>query len=177
MQNRTARAVPLLFHLSAKHMLSNEQIQQLRPKLLSIQVISGFLMLGVLAFAGLMVMIVDWDDLNDRVKMLTLIAAATGVLILVLSIFIPNAFSSDVRPSGDSESDQSTAATAIANMLVTENLIRFALLESAIFLNLVVFFLEPHLVSLAVAGFGLLLMLAFFPRQSRMISVIEERIR
>ena len=41
-------------------MLTNEQLQQVRPRLLAIQIVSGILMLSVLAFAGAMSMIVDW---------------------------------------------------------------------------------------------------------------------
>jgi hypothetical protein len=158
-------------------MLSSEQVQQVRPRLLSIQIVSAALILSVSVFAVATSMIVDWENLNDRIKMLDLFASATGVLIFVLSIFAPGMFSSDITAASHSTSDQSSAVMAIANMILTENLIRFTLLEAAIFLNLMVFIIEPHIALLVVAGIGLLLMLVFFPRQSKMISHIENRIR
>lgn len=157
-------------------MLDQEQIKRIQPKLLFIQVIAGALILGALSFAAAMIVIVDWENLNDAVKMLTLFAGATGLFIFVMSIFVPMIFTS--HPQATQATDgarENSAIDAAVTTLVTESLIRYALLEGGIFLNLMVLIIEPHLASLVVAGIGLLFMLALFPRQSKLISTIENR--
>ena len=154
-------------------MLTPEQIKNIRPKLVAIQFIAAALIVGVVVFAGVMSAIVDWDNINDRFKMLSLIATASGIFMFTLSIVAPKVFASGNEVV---DSDPSTAILAIINTLMVENLIRFALIEAAVFLNLMVFMIEPHRGSLIVVGVGILLMLICFPRQSKMIAVIEDRL-
>jgi hypothetical protein len=157
-------------------MLNQDQIKRIQPKLLLIQVIAAALILGALAFATAMSVMVDWENLNDQVKMLTLFAGVSGLFISVMSIFVPKIFASHpgvTKATGDALEDRDIDA-AVAT-LTTESLIRYAMLEGAVFLNLMVLIIEPHLASLVVAGIGLLLMIVLFPRQSRLVAAIEDR--
>lgn len=153
-------------------MLSPEQVRSLRAKLISIQIISGALIAGVLVFVAITCLITDWEELSDQLKMLTLIGAMTGVVMFALSIVAPGMFAGG---PAHSEKDETKALQVIVNSLMTENLIRFVLIEAAIFLNLMVFFIEPHRATLIVVAIGILLMLVCFPRQSKLISKIESR--
>jgi hypothetical protein len=157
-------------------MLTPEQITDIRPKLVVIQIIATALIIGVIVFAAVIFAIVDWGNLNARLKMLSLIGTVTGIFMFGLSIVAPKVFASgnDVAPPADS--DQSDAIKSILDSLMAENVIRFALIEAAIFLNLMVFMIEPHRAALVVVGIGILLMLICFPRQSRMITTIENRL-
>ncbi len=157
-------------------MLAPEQIRRIQPKLLTVQALAGALILGAIVFAAVMSLMVDWENLNDQVKMLTLMASVSGLFLFVISVFVPivfggssNGFQKLNEPLKDSQID------AVVSMLITETLIRYALIEGGVMLNLMVLIIDPHLVLIVVAGIGLLLMLASFPRQSKMISTIEQR--
>jgi len=159
-------------------MLDSEQVQQIQPKLVLIQVVAGALIMGAVAFAAAMSVIVDWENLNDQANMLTMFAGASGLFIFMMSIFVPLMFAgkSNVSNASSSPVEEPGIAAAIP-MLMTETLIRYALIEGGVFLNLMVLIIEPHLASLVVAGIGLLLMLVLFPRRSKMMSTIEDRAR
>ena len=156
-------------------MLTPEQIADIRPKLVLIQTIAAALIIGVVVFAAVIFAIVDWGNLNDRLKMLSLIGAVTGIFMFGLSIVAPKIFASGRDAAPPADSDQSNAIKPILESLMAENLIRFALIEAAIFLNLMVFMIESHRAALVVVGIGILLMLICFPRQSKMITTIEDR--
>jgi len=158
-------------------MLTDEQVQQIRPRLLTIQAVAAALIVGDLMFAGAISVVVDWENVAERVKMLTLIGMIAGVFIYALSIVVPKVFASgtNLRPPTKVVDQEEIASTA--NTMMTEVLIRFALINGAIFLNLMVFLIEIHIASLVVAAIGLLLMVALFPRQSNMISTIGDRLR
>ncbi len=157
-------------------MLTPEQITAIQPKLVVIQLIAAALITGVLVFAGVICAVADWGGLNDRLKMLSLIGAVSGVFMFVLSVVAPKVFASGQAESGPAASDQPDVIKTHLNSLLTETLIRFALIEAAIFLNSMVFMIESHRVSLVVVGIGILVMLFCFPRRSNMIAVIEDRL-
>ena len=159
-------------------MLTPEQTQRIQPKLKLVQIVAGALIFGALAFAAGMSLMVDWENLNDELKMLTMMASGSSLLLFVMSIFVPVIFagnSSEFDHSGAPPDDASVDQAV--PMLISETLIRFSLIEGGVFLNLMVLIIEPHVALIVVAGIGLLVMLALFPRQSKMISTIEKRAR
>jgi uncharacterized membrane protein len=158
-------------------MLTPEQTENIRPKLAVIQMIAAALIVGVIVFAGVIFAIVDWENLNERIKMLSLFGAATGILMFGFSIVAPRVFASSHHVALPAKPDQSEAIKPVLDSLMAEHIIRFALIEAAIILNLMVFMIEPHRAALVVVGIGILLMLIFFPRQSNMITTLEDRLR
>ena len=159
-------------------MLNQEQIDRIQPKLVLVQAVAAALILGALGFAAMISVIVDWENLNDQTKMLTMIAGATGVFIFVMSIFVPKIFANKPTAAAAVNSPiEDKDIDAALPMMMTETLIRYALIEGGIFLNAMVMIIEPHLASLIVAGTGLLLMLVLFPLQSKMIATTERRAR
>lgn len=160
-------------------MLDQAQITRIKPKLMLIQVVALALILGAMAFAAVSSVIVDWENRNDQIKMLTLFAMTSGLFIFAMSIFIPKFFATNHTAGQHStrESVSDKSVDAIVPMLMTETVIRYALIEGGVFLNLMVLIIEPHLATAVVAGIGLVLMLAMFPRQSKLISILEFRLR
>ena len=157
-------------------MLTPDQIDNIRPKLISIQIISAVLIVGALVFTAMICAIVDWDNLNERLKMLSMIGAVSGILMLGMSFVVPKVFSSGEGGLRSDNSDQSEVVKTTLHSLMVENLIRYALIEAALFLNLMVFLIEPHRAALLIVGIGVLTMLICFPRQSKMIAEIENRL-
>lgn len=157
-------------------MLDSEQIKRIQPKLKTVQIIAAALIGGAFTFTVAMSLLVDWEHLNSEAKMLTMMGAGTGLLVFVLSIFAPRVFSGQsAKQKADTSSAGDSAVDAAVPMMMTETLIRYTLLESGIFLNLMVMILEPHVASISVAGMGLFLMLALFPTSSRLLSGVEDR--
>jgi len=159
-------------------MLTSEQLAVTRPRLVSTQIIAGALLVGVLLFATITFLMIDTDRLGNPLRMLTLFATVTSAAMFGLAVIAPGMFASGVqRPNPDSTDEEKQKAIATAsNAIFVETLIRFCLIEAAIFLSLMVFFIEPHYATLVVVGIGVLLMLFFFPRQSKMVSKIEDQI-
>jgi hypothetical protein len=146
--------------------------------MLSTQIVAGALLVGVLILTGIIFLIVDSERLGNPLKMLTLIASVTAAAMFGLSVVAPGMFASGTPASVETdESDRQAAIKTAANAIFVETLIRFFLIEAAIFLNLMVFFIEPHYASLVVVGIGVLLMLIFFPRQSKMAAAVEDQLR
>ncbi len=159
-------------------MLNDDQMTILRPRMLSTQIVAGALLVGVLILTGIIFLIVDSERLGNPLKMLTLIASVTAAAMFGLSVVAPGMFASGTPASVETdESDRQAAIKTAANAIFVETLIRFFLIEAAIFLNLMVFFIEPHYASLVVVGIGVLLMLIFFPRQSKMAAAVEDQLR
>lgn len=159
-------------------MLNDDQMTILRPRMLSTQIVAGALLVGVLILTGIIFLIVDSERLGNPLKMLTLIASVTAAAMFGLSVVAPGMFASGTPASVENdESDRQAAIKTAANAIFVETLIRFFLIEAAIFLNLMVFFIEPHYASLVVVGIGVLLMLIFFPRQSKMAAAVEDQLR
>jgi hypothetical protein len=159
-------------------MLTPEQVQRIQPKLTLVQIVAGALIFGALAFAAGMSLMVDWGNLNDELKMLTMMASGSSLLLFVMSIFVPVIFagnSSEFDNSGTPPDDASVDRAV--PMLISETLIRYSLIEGGVFLNLTILIIEPHVALIVVTAIGLLVMLALFPRRSKMISTIEKRAR
>lgn len=169
-------------------MLSQELQQYIVPKVRVGQFIAGGLLMGVIMFSGCISLIANWENYGQPLKLLTLIGAVAGFSVFILSLLLPILFSKvptklEVLKKAsnfdelDKDAQDKVTADLILNMLATEKIVRGALIEGAIFLNVVVFLLEPHLVSLVVVGAGFLLMLVMFPRVSRVLAKTEDRIR
>lgn len=158
-------------------MLTPDQIEKhVRPKLAIMQLISAAMLVGVLAFLGVICTIVDWTNLNQQFKMLSLIGTVTGILILCLSIAAPRVLTPTQGVVRSTDSEPVEMINGILNSLISANLIRFVLIEAALFLNLMVFMIEPHRSALIIVGVGILLMLICFPRKSNWMATLENRI-
>jgi len=150
-------------------MLSDEQTKRVGSKLFLVQIAAAAMMFSIVILVPVMCMIAQWETLTGTAKLLTMIASLAAICMYLMSAFVPKIFSTQ-PPAGLSDD---AAVDSVLGMLSTETLIRFALIEGAAFMNLLVFMVEPHMASLIAAGIGFLMMLIFFPRKSKMISAIE----
>lgn len=165
-------------------MLSNDQLQPLLLRIRMSQLIAALLIVGAIVFIGLISFIADWENMNERAKMLNLFAGATGIFVLMLSLFVPKMFFAvpHLRPQKKSNGDSPNApqppvdpalVNEFSQSLMSENILRYALIDGAIFLNLVVFTIEPHISSFIVAGIGIALMILLFPRKAKMVASLQ----
>ena len=153
-------------------MLSEDQQSQIRARVRQFQLAAIGMMIFVLVLLPLVLFTVDLKHIYGQAKLLTMIAAVGAIGMLAMATVVPKIFGG---PTPNRPNDE--AVRSMAYSLSLESLIRFALLEGAVFLNLIVFMLEPHIVSLTVAGIGFLLMLFFFPSSKRISSTIDRRLQ
>ena len=166
-------------------MLSDEQIKQLRGKIMTLVIIAAALVNGALVFAFIVGAVTDWTDVNRPLKIFNLIAAGTALLMYVLAFLVPTLFPKAPEkvpaaaggiPTSDPDEDKLRAALEVLSLLTNETVIRFALLEGGILLNVMVCMLEPRWISVGAAGLGFLLMLICFPFPGRVVRSIEDRL-
>ncbi len=165
-------------------MLTREQSERIKPRLLAIQIVSLGILMGAILFAGVVATIIDWNDLNRNVKLMSLIGAATGCSMYGLAFIALKIFSSSSTQSlafelkkSNQELDEEQAIDGCLNQLLTNKIIFSAIVEGAIFLNLMTFMLEQSVVALTVAGAGILLLVISFPFKSRLIGQLTNQLR
>jgi len=156
-------------------MLSDDQKQRVGQKLRLFQLVPLCTILFVVGFALFVSQISGKAIETGPPKMLTMFGLFAALAMFTMSCFVPQAFSGIARVSNSQ--DVNAAVNAGFSMFAVETMIRYALILAATFANLLLFIVEPHVASLAVAGLGALLMIFFFPRKSKAISLIGARIK
>ena len=155
-------------------MLSDEQFQIVRPKLVILQIIVAAMSVGVLVFALVTNFVTPWVESTMDISMLPLLGAAASFFSIILAFVLPALAANSVPKNSDDEpSDQRLPAAA--NVFMTGRIIRVAILESGCFLNLVVYVLEKSRLSLIAVAILLFLLLLSFPTAFAMRRWIEAR--
>ena len=162
-------------------MLTIEQQTQVQSKLKSMLIIYGALGLGMLAMLGAIALIVDWQKLSTEAGLMSLMAAVTGLMTFGMSFIFPKLMSSrpaDIAASMAKQHDTTEVPadkiiTSLVNNSLTSKIVTGALIEGGVFLNLIVFLLEPTTVSLAVIVIGLVIFLLRFPFVGRQVSQLS----
>ncbi|MDA7861532.1 hypothetical protein N9093_01560 [bacterium] len=154
-------------------MLSEEQTTRLRPQIISLQSIAGAMIVASTLAASVIAMIANWDEIGDPLSMLPLIGAVFGLLMIGSGIVFPLVFAGEFA-TGESEEKQIKSAV---HSVSVEYLVRFSLVEAALFTNLLVLMLDLHTVTLGIVGFAMVTFLFLFPFQSKFVSSVEKRIQ
>jgi hypothetical protein len=157
-------------------MLNDPQRDYLKSVILPMQMIVGALAAGVLSFAVVLMIInpgqadaVELDPLT-----LSLIAAGVAAVAIVMSFLVPMLLAGAARQTIVDGKASSTLpqpsnpeavgdVAPLAGMFLTRLIIGAALLEGAAFFNLVAFWIERQIYSLALAGVILVLILLRIP--------------
>ena len=154
-----------------KHMpLTNEQLETIRRPSLTLKIICAALIAGVCMFGVMLCMIINFNNLNTIFDMLVLLAASSGAVMYLMSFIAFKVL------SGQTDARNETTA-AHFKVLQTSWIVRYAIIEGAVFLNLIVTFAENSLITLFVAVVGLLLMVIGFPRAIVIEGLLEERLK
>ena len=154
-------------------MLSEEQTTRLQPNVVSLQAIAGAMIVASILAASVIAMISEWDELGDPLSMLPLIGAVFGLLMIGGGIVFPLVFVGEFA-IGDSEEEKIKSA---AHAVTLEYLVRFSLVEAALFTNLLVLMLDLHSVTLGIVGLAIVTFLFLFPFQSNFVSSVEQRLQ
>ncbi|MBL8889660.1 MAG: hypothetical protein JNL67_06755 [Planctomycetaceae bacterium] len=154
---------------------------------LTVQFITGALVVGVLFFALIVASLSLGKELRWDVDVLGIVGSMLGFGNVVAAVFLVPIFhaqqlklllpsASGVKASDPKASDWDDG---LVRTLLERNqsttIIRFALMEGAAFFNLIVFMVNQSLLPLIVTGAILLGMLAIFPRQSHFDRLFNDR--
>ena len=150
--------------------LSNEQLENLRKPMQSLKIICGAMIMGV-AMAGIIFCtMIDLGNLKTELEMLVAMAAGFGMVMYMMSFVMFKIISTQTN-------SKSTSETSHFGVLQSAWIVRFAIIEGACFLNLIVTLLQNSLITLFVALVGVLFMLIWFPRSMKVEELLEERMR
>lgn len=150
--------------------LTKEQLEQISKSGLTLKIICGALLIGVCMFALVLCLIIDFENLDTDLDMLVLLAASSGAVMFSAAYVAFQVLSKQTAAKDDS-------TMANLNVLQTAWIVRFAILDAAIFMNLIVTMAENSLITLFVALVGVLLMVIGFPRSVKVEAVMEDRMR
>lgn len=166
-------------------MLTTEQQTQVQPKLTTLVIIYAALGMGMLSMLVVIAAIVDWKKLSTEADMLSLMAAVTGLMTYAMSFIIPKLMSarpSDIaatlaKQQGSTDVPPDNILKTLIGNTLNNKIVSGALVEGGVFLNLIVFFLEPNTVSLAMVVIGLLIFAFRFPFPGRQLSKLEAELQ
>jgi len=136
----------------------------------NLKLICGAMLSGTMVFSLLLCTIIDFAKLNTEPKMLVLMACSVGAMMFMSSLVFFKVLSGQTRAKSDS-------LMSNLGLLQTAWIVRFAIIEGACFLNLIVTMLHDSLLTLFVAVLGILLMLLGFPRTSVVEDLLQNRMK
>ena len=162
-------------------MLSQEQTAAVEPICRVMMVIFAALVLGPLFFA-LIALFIRFTGpepaIVDSLDIIVIFGIGLAFLCVMASFIVPrialkqNASQTAKKFFGD-EIESPEAAQGLAQGVLSSTIIRLALLEGAIFANLMFFLIQGSIYSLIAAIVLLMIMLLAVPLPSRVISRVE----
>lgn len=161
-------------------MLTEQQRSEVRPRLFALQIIAISMIFGAIVFAGMVASMADWSLIYEPIKMLNTIGIGTAVVMFIIAFLAPSMIppvpvNVGKAPVDPDPAQDAKAIKGIIASLSTETVIRFAILEGAIFLNVMVFMLEPRVATIVVIGIAVFLMLASMPFPFRSMTKLNHR--
>ena len=114
------------------------------------------------------------EALHSKPNMLVMLAAFTGMVCYGLSFVVAAVFNTPV-PADETPTD--AQVKKVAGQIASSHVIRSAIIEGGIFLNLMVLLLERNFISVAVIGLGFWLLCVLFPTHSRFVKAISRRLK
>jgi hypothetical protein len=157
--------------------------ERIAKQVTTILIISAALVFGVITFSVLLAVVVGFQNIHFGFGLLTSIGFAFGVIGFAMAFLVArivHAKSLELIRGDRSTKELSVAISElrerIAASLVTTTIIRYAVIESGIAINLICFYTEKSGWSLVGVGLGIGLMLLTFPLPSRVESWISDSV-
>jgi len=165
-----------LFPMSPR-MLSQEQIEKLAPRVKVFQIICGSMIAGVLTMTLLMFVMKGEPKFNQSLGIIPLIGIAMALTCFVVSFVAPrivqNSMVGEMSKDAADKSSEDGTMLKMFGAIQSSRIIKFALIEGALFTNVIFWYLEGSVFNLAAVGFGLLLMVFAFPTVNKCVSKLE----
>lgn len=164
-------------------MLSDNQLTHHQGRLMVITIIALAMTTGAGIFAGYVCLTADWEVVDRPPKVFNVMGAVTGFLIYGISFAATMLFPrtpDTIRPPTSRDNSTSTAVEdsaiqGIIKLITTEYAVRYALMEGAIFLNIMVLMLEARWLTVVTVCVGFALMVLRFPFKFRTTAQLCQR--
>ena len=144
------------------------------------RVICGAMIIGTAVMAVLFLFIFDWEKLNTSLDMLAMIGLIIGITSCIVSFVVPgiinNAALKMTSRKLDDEGCKFDSETGLRKIFATRqsaSIVRYAILEGAVFAYVVFFYVTGSVFSLVTVAIGMLIMIAMFPRKDATLAWVE----
>jgi hypothetical protein len=152
-----------------------------RPRLVTMQIISAALMIGVVVFLGVVLFLVYVQQGGQGqmpagdLPMVSLLAIAMFVLTTPLALFMPNQMAKAALKQMAARDWKGDDAAELLGIRQSTLIVGLALLEGTAFTACIAFLLEAHVSALIIVGLNLLLMLGLFPTRNRVRNWLDKQ--
>lgn len=147
----------------------------LRPRLRTLQIISGAIIAGVVAMIGIFMVLRGFQGAPAAAPMVSLIAVGFFLVVVTVASLLPG-FLIDTtlrRLAGATATSGQNPRDALFGGLQGSHIVRLALVEGGVMFAMIAYLIEGYLWILAVPAVGLLLLLAFFPTQASVLDRLD----
>ncbi len=181
--------MPFSSYQKPKTMLDEPQREYVNKVTLMLQIVTIALATGVLVFVGVVMVLFQNDDPQDKdfQPLITYAAAAFGIVALLASTVVPRLMDANTRRNfvagnlPQMKNQMPPAGTGEVGLLVAMYHVRLivsvAILEGAAFFNVIANMLEGQAISLAMVALLLVAIFFKFPTRSSIENWVEMQCR
>lgn len=139
-------------------------------------IIAAALIAGEFVFTGI-VLFTSWNEPPGDIVAPIVLAGMAVMELPILLVVAPIVTKNRLSAVRDLDAFSEKPDVCIANVYFTQMIIMFALLEGAVFGNLIGFMIGHHVWSLGIAGAFMFVQFVLFPSRHRIENWIEEQKR
>lgn len=160
-------------------MLNQQQLEPLNQPIKASKIIFGALPMGVVVATVILYIVKGPPKFNQNLDFMTLIGLAMVIPCFAAALFVPAmTLKTSLGSIGDLDKDKLSAPDAslllkLFGLFQNSKIVQFALLEGAMFANLMLWFLGGSVYNLIVIPVGLLFMAIAFPTESSILAKLE----
>ena len=155
--------------------LKREQMDAIKPAINSVRFICLALIGGVTIAAIILSAITDWQQINTDFEPLAIFGLAIGFSCLASAFTIPNILFAGSSGIEDKDTDD-VKLKKLSGVFQTKTIVRYAMLEGAAFLNLVLFFVSHNILLLGFVALALAAMVVAFPKIDSVYACFGEQL-
>jgi hypothetical protein len=142
----------------------------MKPRISQFQILFFALLAGVILFGAIAAIAFGPLELIWPPSILSLVLLGVSAVVASQGVFIPGILRGSAR---NLSGDDAARASQLANTWLTSSLVGAAMLESAVFVNLVGIFIEHNLIHLGLAVVFLAMMFLHFPGTNRILDWVD----
>ena len=160
-------------------MLTQSQVELLRPRITQLKMVFAALIGGVVVFA-LVAIVPQGVSFNPNLSLLSEMFLGMGGLLVVMSLVIPNIIvKSTIQQQLAEPQDQTSlsktdrAVPMLLQAWFVRSIVGASMLEAGVFMNLIAVMIDGHGANLIAAIVITAMITIFFPTENRVVEWIE----
>ena len=140
-------------------------------------------MAGVVFFVVVVFLMTDLGKFNTSFSIIVLVGLVVAIPAFLCSFVVPRIVANtglkttaNKLDDDGHKFDSETGLKSFFGIFQLSTILRYAMIEGAVFLNLCLFVVEASVVSPIVAAIGLVIMILMFPRRDPTLAWVEQRV-